>query len=190
MQKRPRSKWDDDREEDSDAGKDDKRRRKMEKEERKRIKLESLLIGENATPDGPLFGPAKPDAALEAESANEDTYQDDIDSIPFAEGPSVFSCRHVDSFEKLNRIDEGSYGTVYRARDKQTGEIVALKKLKLEKEQNGFPITNLREIRTLLLAKHPYIVNLREIVVGEKSSRCVSFLSGTSTPPFSRAIVF
>ncbi|KAJ3080264.1 hypothetical protein HK100_010193, partial [Physocladia obscura] len=80
-------------------------------------------------------------------------------------GPPIQSCRSVDCYEKLNRIEEGSYGIVYRARDKQTGEIVALKKLKLENEKNGFPITTLREIHTLLLAKHPNIVDVREIVV-------------------------
>ncbi|KAJ3073134.1 hypothetical protein HDU98_002170 [Podochytrium sp. JEL0797] len=75
------------------------------------------------------------------------------------------ACRSVDAYEKLNRIEEGSYGIVYRAKDRATGEIVALKKLKLENEKNGFPVTTLREIHTLLLAKHPNIVDVREIVV-------------------------
>ncbi|KAI8579488.1 hypothetical protein K450DRAFT_242350 [Umbelopsis ramanniana AG] len=82
--------------------------------------------------------------------------------------PTLHSCRHVDNYEKLNRIEEGAYGIVFRARDRKTGDIVALKKFKLEKEKNGFPITSLREIRTLMLAKHPNIVNIREIVVGDK----------------------
>lgn len=76
-------------------------------------------------------------------------------------------CRSVENYEKLNRLAEGSYGVVYRARDRGTGEIVALKKLKLDQERNGFPITSLREVYTLLLAKHPHIVNVREIVVGD-----------------------
>jgi serine/threonine protein kinase len=41
-------------------------------------------------------------------------------------------CRSVENFEKLNRIDEGTYGVVYRARERITGEIVALKRVKLE----------------------------------------------------------
>lgn len=82
--------------------------------------------------------------------------------------PTLHTCRHVDNYEKLNRIEEGAYGIVFRARDRKTGDIVALKKFKLEKEKNGFPITSLREIRTLMLAKHPNIVNIREIVVGDK----------------------
>ena len=40
-------------------------------------------------------------------------------------------------------------------------EIVALKRLKMEKEREGFPITSLREINTLLKAQHPNIVTVR-----------------------------
>ena len=43
------------------------------------------------------------------------------------------------------------------------GEIVALKRLKMEKEKEGFPITSLREINTLLKAQHPNIVTVRVI---------------------------
>ncbi|KAI8809110.1 kinase-like domain-containing protein, partial [Cladochytrium replicatum] len=80
-------------------------------------------------------------------------------------GPPLQPCRLVDNYEKLNRIDEGAYGIVYRARNRLTGEIVALKKLKLDKETNGFPVTSLREIHSLLLVKHPNIVNVKEICV-------------------------
>lgn len=55
---------------------------------------------------------------------------------------------------------------VYRARDKKTNEVVALKRLKMEKEREGFPITSLREINTLMKAQHENIVTVREIVVG------------------------
>uniref|UniRef100_A0A1D5R3I4 Cyclin dependent kinase 10 n=1 Tax=Macaca mulatta TaxID=9544 RepID=A0A1D5R3I4_MACMU len=46
-------------------------------------------------------------------------------------------CRSVKEFEKLNRIGEGTYGIVYRARDTQTDEIVALKKVRMDKEKDG-----------------------------------------------------
>lgn len=42
-----------------------------------------------------------------------------------------------------------------------TGEVVALKKLKMEKEKEGFPITSLREINTLLKSQHPNIVTVQ-----------------------------
>ncbi|URE27132.1 Cyclin-dependent kinase, partial [Musa troglodytarum] len=75
-------------------------------------------------------------------------------------------CRCVDEFERLNKINEGTYGVVYRAKDKKTGEIVALKKVKMEKEREGFPLTSLREINILLSFHHPSIVDVKEVVVG------------------------
>lgn len=60
---------------------------------------------------------------------------------------------------------------VYRAKEKQTDEIVALKRLKMEKEKEGFPITSLREISTLLKSQHPNIVTVREIVVGSNMDK-------------------
>lgn len=75
-------------------------------------------------------------------------------------------CRSVDDFEKLNRIDEGTYGVVFRARDNKTGQVVALKKVKLEKEREGFPLTSLREINILLSFHHPSIVDVKEVVMG------------------------
>lgn len=83
--------------------------------------------------------------------------------------PGWYPSRNVSNFEKLNHIEEGSYGFVSRARDLTTGEVVALKKLKMDgSEQNGFPVTGLREIQCLMSAKHRHIVDLREIVVGDE----------------------
>lgn len=85
--------------------------------------------------------------------------------------PGIQGCRSVEEFQCLNRIEEGTYGVVYRARDKRTEEIVALKRLKMEKEKEGFPITSLREINTLLKGQHPNIVTVREIVVGSNMDK-------------------
>lgn len=81
--------------------------------------------------------------------------------------PEWGPCRHVDNFEKLNHIEEGSYGWVSRARETATGEVVALKKLKMDNANDGFPVTGLREIQTLMESRHPNIVNLREVVMGD-----------------------
>lgn len=67
----------------------------------------------------------------------------------------------MEEFNCLNRIEEGTYGVVYRATDKKTNEVVALKRLKMEKEKEGFPITSLREINTLLKSQHENIVPVR-----------------------------
>ena len=81
--------------------------------------------------------------------------------------PPIYPARSVFTYERLNQIEEGSYGVVFRARDTQTGDIVALKKLKLEEEKHGFPITALREINALMACRHEHVVNIREVVVGE-----------------------
>lgn len=75
--------------------------------------------------------------------------------------------RSVFEYERLGKINEGSYGIVYKARDKKTGEMVALKKLKMGNEKEGFPLYYLREINTLLAFDHPSIVNVREVVVDD-----------------------
>ncbi|BES99689.1 S_TKc [Nesidiocoris tenuis] len=75
-------------------------------------------------------------------------------------------CRFVAEFEKLNRIGEGTYGIVYRARDTKTDSIVALKKVRMEMERDGLPLSGLREISVLLACSHENIVHLKEVVVG------------------------
>lgn len=80
--------------------------------------------------------------------------------------PEWGPCRHVDNFEKLNDIEEGSYGWVSRAKELATGEVVALKKLKMDNANDGFPVTGLREIQTLMQSRHPNVVDLREVVIG------------------------
>eukprot|EP00794_Sanderia_malayensis_P000494 gene494-1140_t len=81
---------------------------------------------------------------------------------------SLGNSRSVAEFEKLNRIGEGTYGVVYRARDTVSGRIVALKKVRMDKEKDGIPISSLREINLLINISHPNIVELKEVAVGRK----------------------
>ena len=106
-------------------------------------------------------------------SAEENVTNTHVITNAYPTAPALVSCRSVDNYEKLNRIEEGAYGVVYRARDKETGEIIALKKLKLDKEKFGFPTTSLREIQMLLMAKHPNIVNVKEIAIGSDINKYV-----------------
>jgi cell division cycle 2-like protein len=68
----------------------------------------------------------------------------------------------------LNKIHEGVYGEVFRARDMLTGEVVAIKKIKFSCgiEKEGFPITSIREFNILLSLSHPNIVKVRRVVMG------------------------
>ncbi|RDA93353.1 hypothetical protein CP533_0332 [Ophiocordyceps camponoti-saundersi (nom. inval.)] len=81
-------------------------------------------------------------------------------------------CRSVERYEKLNDIEEGTYGWVARALDKASGKVVALKRLKLEPhDRSGLPVTGLREIQILRDCRHVNIVALHEVVVGEEVSK-------------------
>jgi cell division cycle 2-like len=83
--------------------------------------------------------------------------------------PLLRGCRLVyDSFERLKRLEEGTYGVVWKARDLATQEIVALKQIKFDKDmiKEGFPVTALREINVLLSLSHESIVSVKEMVVG------------------------
>jgi cyclin-dependent kinase 9 len=73
-------------------------------------------------------------------------------------------CAKVDKYEKLTKIGQGTFGEVFKARLRsKKSKIVALKKVLMENEKEGFPITALREIRILQLLNHDNIVNLIEI---------------------------
>ncbi|XP_061196686.1 cyclin-dependent kinase 11B-like [Saccostrea echinata] len=119
------------------------------------------------------------DTARNSEQEDEDVYMDETPPASPVELrpelppylPAIQGCRNVEEFSCLNRIEEGTYGVVYRAKDKKTDEIVALKRLKMEKEKEGFPITSLREINTLLKSQHMNIVTVREIVVGSNMDK-------------------
>jgi cyclin-dependent kinase 2 len=63
-------------------------------------------------------------------------------------------------YEKVEKIGEGTYGVVYRGKDRQTNETIALKKIRLEQEDEGVPSTAIREISLLKEMQHRNIVRL------------------------------
>ena len=85
--------------------------------------------------------------------------------------PLLQGCRSVyTSYERLSRLDEGTYGIVWKAKDNTTNEIVALKQIKFDpliRKDGGFPIAALREINVLLSLCHESIVSVKEMVVGD-----------------------
>ena len=83
----------------------------------------------------------------------------------------LFLCLPFCRYQKIEKpgsnLGEGTYGVVYKARDRNTDEIVALKRIRLEVEDEGIPSTALREISLLRELNHRNIVELKDCVQEE-----------------------
>ena len=64
----------------------------------------------------------------------------------------------MERYQKLEKIGEGTYGVVYKAKDRVSETIIALKRIRLEAEDEGIPSTAIREISLLKELRHPNIV--------------------------------
>ncbi|TVY19083.1 Serine/threonine-protein kinase bur1, partial [Lachnellula arida] len=83
-----------------------------------------------------------------------------------ARNPNNFrGCSRITDYDILGKLGEGTFGEVHRAKSKKTGTIVALKKILMHNEKDGFPITALREIKLLKLLSHPNVLKLEEMAV-------------------------
>ncbi|XP_058662953.1 cyclin-dependent kinase-like 1 isoform X5 [Ammospiza nelsoni] len=69
----------------------------------------------------------------------------------------------MERYEKLGKVGEGSYGVVFKCRNKDTGQIVAIKKFLESEEDPVIRKIALREIRMLKQLKHPNLVRLLEV---------------------------
>ncbi|KAK9153998.1 hypothetical protein Sjap_001478 [Stephania japonica] len=82
---------------------------------------------------------------------------------------SFLSCllrKGLNGSEKVEKIGEGTYGMVYKARDCVSNETIALKKIRLEQEDEGVPSTAIREISLLKEMQHETL--LQDVVHSEK----------------------
>ena len=70
----------------------------------------------------------------------------------------------MQNFTRIEKIGEGAYGVVYKAKETSTGEMVALKRIRLDSEQDGVPSTAIREISLLKELQHTNIVKLLDII--------------------------
>ncbi|KAI1728151.1 protein kinase domain-containing protein [Ditylenchus destructor] len=73
----------------------------------------------------------------------------------------------LDDYIKIDKIGEGTYGVVYKGKEKKTGKLVAMKKIRLETEDEGVPATALREISMLRELQHSNIVSLENVIMDE-----------------------
>lgn len=71
----------------------------------------------------------------------------------------------MERYQKLEKIGEGTYGVVYKAKDRVREIIIALKRIRLEAEDEGIPSTAIREISLLKELRHPNIVKYEVLFV-------------------------
>ncbi|XP_059834211.1 cyclin-dependent-like kinase 5 isoform X5 [Hypanus sabinus] len=69
---------------------------------------------------------------------------------------------------KLSLFLHRTYGTVFKAKNKETHEIVALKRVRLDDDDEGVPSSALREICLLKELKHKNIVRLHDVLHSDK----------------------
>ncbi|KAJ1906316.1 kinase subunit of RNA polymerase II carboxy-terminal domain kinase I [Coemansia sp. IMI 209127] len=70
----------------------------------------------------------------------------------------------IQLYTRISMVGEGTYGKVYKARNRESGQIVALKRMRVEMDREGFPITAMREIRLLKQLKHPNITQVLDVL--------------------------
>ncbi|OOQ87575.1 Serine/threonine-protein kinase bur1 [Penicillium brasilianum] len=79
--------------------------------------------------------------------------------------PRFPGCSNIRDFEFIGKLGEGTFGEVYKARSKKDNSIVALKKILMHHEKEGFPITAIREIKLLKALSHVNILQLKEMAI-------------------------
>ncbi|KAI7818538.1 kinase-like domain-containing protein, partial [Gamsiella multidivaricata] len=90
-----------------------------------------------------------------------------VPTLPIPTLPTPVAVKSEDLYERVGQVGEGTYGKVYKARNKQTGEYVALKRIRMEAEKDGFPITAMREIKLLQSLSDRHVVSLKELMVSK-----------------------
>ncbi|KAF9567317.1 Pkinase-domain-containing protein [Agrocybe pediades] len=74
-----------------------------------------------------------------------------------------------DLYKIMTQVGEGTFGKVYKAQNTMTGTYVALKRIRMETERDGFPVTAMREIKLLQSLRHSNVVRLYEMMVSNGS---------------------
>ena len=100
----------------------------------------------------------------------------------------------IQDYVREEKLGEGTYGVVYKARNIRTGKYVALKKIRLESVEEGVPSTAVREISILRELNHPNIVwyaprPFTRVRVLKKLSHVIAFkISFTKTTSFTLSL--
>jgi serine/threonine protein kinase len=82
-----------------------------------------------------------------------------------------------EKYEIIAEIGKGTYGKVYKCRDRETAAIVALKKINILDTHGGFPINTIREINLLRSLHHDNVIGLRAIATASNADESSVYLA-------------
>jgi len=137
--------------------------------------------------DKMLLAPLLPSESLRSlnEHAQLSPHQEEVRHMPSpsrtpplndheAFGGGTCTPSNKDLYKIISQVGEGTFGQVYKARNTITGTHAALKRIRMESERDGFPVTAMREIKLLQSLRHENVVRLYEMMVskGENISFC------------------
>ncbi|KAF7292455.1 Pkinase-domain-containing protein [Mycena chlorophos] len=117
----------------------------------------SSVVMEEEASDPPLE-PPPPQNSKAAEAENNHTRTSTPSGPPRGELYAI-----------MNHVGEGTFGKVYKAQNSITRVFVALKRIRMESEKEGFPVTAMREIKLLQSLRHDNVVRLFEMMVSNGS---------------------
>jgi CTD kinase subunit alpha len=84
---------------------------------------------------------------------------------PEATMPPTPEQETAEFYKIVSQVGEGTFGKVYKAKNASSGRFVALKRIRMEAEKDGFPVTAMREIKLLQSLQHPNVIQLYEMMV-------------------------
>lgn len=114
------------------------------------------------TAASPQTASGKPDTGEKGDTEEEE--EDEIDAVSKVEVGPPRRALPSELYTRIAQVGEGTYGQVFKAKSERTNVLVALKKIRMEAEKDGFPITAMREIKLLQMLKHQNVVRLHEIM--------------------------
>ncbi|KDQ18771.1 hypothetical protein BOTBODRAFT_103467 [Botryobasidium botryosum FD-172 SS1] len=85
-------------------------------------------------------------------------------------GRQFVGTAQLQEYEMLDKLGEGTFGEVHKALHVASGKMVALKRILMHNEKEGFPITALREIKILKKLQHPNVVTLTAMIVSRSAA--------------------
>ncbi|KIK68112.1 hypothetical protein GYMLUDRAFT_810510 [Collybiopsis luxurians FD-317 M1] len=128
----------------------------------------------SSDPGAPKQSSEEPTQALQVEEAcapaqpSETSLTHTPSSVSGTAAPAAPASR-PDLYSIVGQVGEGTFGKVYKARNTISNIHVALKRIRMESERDGFPVTAMREIKLLQSLRHDNVVRLYEMMVSSGS---------------------